>query len=486
MFFESDDFLMALRDYQVKAVDSVIEGYRQGKKKFLISMATGTGKSMVCMAVARYFLERHIIDKVIFIYDRVDLSKQMLSRLIQFFPEGTISEFPFNIGSSQIIVTTSQKFFKNGNYTTDLPNTLNVLVIYDDIIKGLPRRINDLLGYFNCYVLGVTSITKKIDEISINNFFETSEPLFKYSLIDALSEGYLTESDPNAYKRKHEDSFDGIMSDFISLLDIYPQSSHFIYAFKNILMKLRKEFYLLEDTRDLFNAYLDSNLSKEDIRSLGYKKEQLDIFGRLLNDEAYFTEKKKEFHNTEAVWEDFFEHNKWIFGHSLNCIFTTSLDNKKLEQVISGYSFNKYGKRVDALMKTRGLISSLCFVEIKNHKTKLLSNQYRRGCWSISEEVAGGISQIQKYVQLSFKKIESKIEITSSEGDPTGEIIYNFNPRSYLIVGSLGEFMTSNGINEDKLSSFEVFRSNITSPEIITFDELYERAILSLENFKYD
>ena len=40
----------------------------------------------------------------------------------------------------------------------------------------------------------------------------------------------------------------------------------------------------------------------------------------------------------------------------------------------------------------------------------------------------------------------------------------------------MGEFLTENGINKDKLRSFELFRKNISSPEIITFDELYERA----------
>ena len=35
--------------------------------------------------------------------------------------------------------------------------------------------------------------------------------------------------------------------------------------------------------------------------------------------------------------------------------------------------------------------------------------------------------------------------------------------------------MEENGINEDKFSSFELFRRNMVNPEIITFDELYER-----------
>ena len=49
--------------------------------------------------------------------------------------------------------------------------------------------------------------------------------------------------------------------------------------------------------------------------------------------------------------------------------------NQALEQVTTGYSFAQSGKRTDALLKTRGYISSLCFVEIKTHTTPLLHNK---------------------------------------------------------------------------------------------------------------
>ena len=54
-------------------------------------------------------------------------------------------------------------------------------------------------------------------------------------------------------------------------------------------------------------------------------------------------------------------------------------------------------------------------------------------------------------------------------------------PESFLVIGSLNEFLTDTGVNEDKLRSFELFRKNIISPEIITFDELYERARFIVE-----
>ena len=41
---------------------------------------------------------------------------------------------------------------------------------------------------------------------------------------------------------------------------------------------------------------------------------------------------------------------------------------------------------------------------------------------------------------------------------------------------SLSEFSTEEGVNQQKYSSFELFRRDLVNPEIITFDELYERA----------
>ena len=136
-----------------------------------------------------------------------------------------------------------------------------------------------------------------------------------------------------------------------------------------------------------------------------------------------------------------------------------------------------HGKRVDALMKTRGIISNLCFVEIKTHETQLLeSTPYRSGCFAPSKELAGAISQVQGTVASAIDSLFNKISIDDKFGNPTGEEIYNYQSKAYLVIGNMSEFITEKGVNKDKLRSFELFRKNISSPEIITFDELYERA----------
>ena len=211
-------------------------------------------------------------------------------------------------------------------------------------------------------------------------------------------------------------------------------------------------------------------------------REQLEEFHKLLVDEEFFEERKNTLganKKNEDVWQIFFERNTWIFGYGLNYLFNSALDGEKLEQVVKGHDFTSSGKRVDALLKTQGVISALSFGEIKTHKANLikkLSTPYRKECWQVSDELAGGIAQIQKTVQVSLQNIRSKTDMKSADGAPTGEQLFLYQPKSFLIIGSLAEFQEEHGINEEKYSSFEIFRRNTLNPEIITFDELYERA----------
>lgn len=232
------------------------------------------------------------------------------------------------------------------------------------------------------------------------------------------------------------------------------------------------------DNQELFAEALRSEVTTEDLIAVGYRKKQLDVYKKLLFNQAYFDNLKavKKYSN-EGLWQKYFEKNPWIFGYGLGYIFLSSLDDKKLEQVVKGYNIESHGKRVDALMKTKGIISNLCFVEIKTSATELLDNKpYRSGCWAPSKELAGAIAQVQGTVSLAVEDLSNKINPTDSEGNSTGEEVYNYQPKSYLVIGSMNEFVSEHGVNKDKLRSFELLRKNTSNPEIITFDELYERA----------
>ena len=247
---------------------------------------------------------------------------------------------------------------------------------------------------------------------------------------------------------------------------------------KKIILSDSQAKKIIQENHELLTEVLRSEVTKEDIISVGFRKKQLEWYEKLLNDSKWFEEIKDRKKTTnEGLWQYYFEKNPWIFGYGLGYIFIEGLDDKKLEQVVQGHNVNSHGKRVDALMKTKGIISNLCFVEIKTHTTQLLdSKPYRTGCWAPSKELAGAIAQVQGTVASAVDSLTNKVSLNDKLGNPKGEDIYSYQPKAYLVIGNMGEFLTENGINKDKLRSFELFRKNISSPEIITFDELYERA----------
>jgi hypothetical protein len=235
---------------------------------------------------------------------------------------------------------------------------------------------------------------------------------------------------------------------------------------------------LVEDNEELFAEVVRLSLTKKDVVAIGYRKKQLEVFRQLLEDPAYFEELKRRKRCTdEKLWQQFFEKNPWIFGYGLSYIYLDSLDDKKLEQVVQGHSVATRGKRVDALLKSRGVISSLCFVEIKTHTTQLLAGSaYRAGCWAAHNELSGAIAQVQGSVASAMETLRGKLALTDVEGDPTGEEAFNYAPKAFLVIGSLESLVGEHGVNADKFRSFELLRRNTFLPEIITFDELYERA----------
>lgn len=236
---------------------------------------------------------------------------------------------------------------------------------------------------------------------------------------------------------------------------------------------------LFQTNQELFTEVLRSEITKQDVVAVGYRKKQLQVFKQLLEDHEYFESLRiQNGCSTEALWQQYFEKNQWVFGYGLSYMAVSGLTDRKLEQVVQGHSVaGSNGKRVDALLRTRGIISSLCFVEIKTHKTPLLqSKPYRSGCWAASDELAGGIAQVHGTVASAAETIRTKLALKDEAGFPTGEEAFNYLPRSFLVIGSLSQFVGDHGVNQEQYRSFELLRRNTVTPEVITFDELYERA----------
>lgn len=253
---------------------------------------------------------------------------------------------------------------------------------------------------------------------------------------------------------------------------------------RKLLLSPEQTRSVIVQNQELVLELACSAITKSDLVALGYRRAQLERFEKLLSDPDYFEHHRREIGGSaESVWQSFFEQNKWVFGYGLTYVAIANIDGKKLEQTVAGHDFASPGKRTDALMKTKGAIEALCFVEIKTHTTPLLQPlSYRSGCWAPSSEVAGGVAQIQGTVELAIRHLTDRLELHSKDGTPTGEHLFTFQPRSFLVVGSLAEFQSEHGVNVEKYRSFELFRRSTLRPEILTFDELLHRTRFIVEH----
>ncbi|WP_108459681.1 Shedu immune nuclease family protein [Devosia naphthalenivorans] len=203
-----------------------------------------------------------------------------------------------------------------------------------------------------------------------------------------------------------------------------------------------------------------------DIYAVAHKRKSLTQFKTLLDADA-----------TEPEWQEFFEANRWIFGHGLNYVFLDGVQSK-LEAVTTGASFDHAGKRTDALLRTRAEVSQYVLVEIKRSTTPLLQlKPYRSGCWSVGHELSDAVTQIQK-TTFDFARNRFRDQMRDAAGTHLDDFVYSIEPKSYLVVGNLAQIAD----NSDKIACFELYRRNTRSPEILTFDELFYRARCIVEN----
>ena len=61
------------RPYQIEAIRSVFENLDRGKRKSLLVMATGTGKTRTCVAMIDSLMRANKVQKVLFLVDRIAL-----------------------------------------------------------------------------------------------------------------------------------------------------------------------------------------------------------------------------------------------------------------------------------------------------------------------------------------------------------------------------------------------------------------------------
>jgi hypothetical protein len=117
-------------------------------------------------------------------------------------------------------------------------------------------------------------------------------------------------------------------------------------------------------------------------------------------------------------------------------------------------------------------------VEIKTPKTSLLQGdrEIRNGAWSLSKELTDALSQIQTNAWTWQKQGADQPE--NRDKLETGKNVFTVQPKGIVVIGSLSEVKDQ----RSKRETFQRFRCSVHGVDIITFDELYNRAKFIVEH----
>lgn len=226
----------------------------------------------------------------------------------------------------------------------------------------------------------------------------------------------------------------------------------------------------------------NGTITNQDIVNTGYRKNQLDIFRNLLLDD-YLSEYKetigKPQTKDETAWQHFFMSNQWIFGYGLDYRFQGVLQKEfhASNTDASGGS----GVIGDFLTGDKKFTT---FVELKTPTTELFSGTNTRSmAWKLSIKLMEAFSQILE--QKASGQI--KIETTKKLYDGEGEVIKqnSYDSKVILIIGNWNQINKDDPATQEmKRKTFELFRRDSRNVEIITYDELFDRASF-IADYKY-
>lgn len=181
------------RVYQETAVKRVIENISKGNKKNLLTMATGTGKTYLAFQIIWKLVKSKQMHRVLFITDRVFLKDQAYNEF-EPFREGSedarckIEGGEFN-KNRNIYFSTYQTLFTNNLYEK-IPFDFFDLIVIDECHRSRYGDWGIILDHFNTsFQMGMTATPKREDNIDVYEYF--GEPVFEYSLGQAIEDGYL-------------------------------------------------------------------------------------------------------------------------------------------------------------------------------------------------------------------------------------------------------------------------------------------------------
>ena len=204
------------RYYQETAVERVLEAIAQDRRRILLTLATGTGKTFIAFQIAwKLFHARWNLSgqptrqpRILFLADRNNLADQAYNAFSAFPEDALVRIDPGEIRkrrgvprNGSIFFTIFQTFMtgppRDGEptpYFDDYPPDFFDAIVIDECHRGGARDESswrDILTHFAPAVqLGLTATPKRRDNVDTYAYF--GEPVFTYSLKEGINDGFLT------------------------------------------------------------------------------------------------------------------------------------------------------------------------------------------------------------------------------------------------------------------------------------------------------
>ncbi len=186
------------RSYQVEAIRRISETLEKKKKrKALLVMATGTGKTRTIMALIDLLLRAHVAQRILFLADRDALVEQALTDgfKVHLPDESRARIRTYAIDkTARVYVSTLQTL--EMCYEQFTPADFDV-VIADECHRSIYNKFTDVLSYFDAIQIGLTATPAQLVDRDTFRFFGCDGPMptFNYSFDQAVKDGYLADFD---------------------------------------------------------------------------------------------------------------------------------------------------------------------------------------------------------------------------------------------------------------------------------------------------
>ena len=181
---------MNLRPYQNEAVSAIEEEWQEGRKKTLLVLPTGCGKTIVFCKIAENRVKMG--DRVLILAHRDELLNQAADKLQKSTGLMTAKEKAEEscLGSCFRVVVGSVQSMMRENRLNKFPEDYFSTIIIDEAHHCLTDSYQRVLEHFDgAQVLGVTATPDRSDMRNLGQYFDSLA--YEYTLPRAIKEGYL-------------------------------------------------------------------------------------------------------------------------------------------------------------------------------------------------------------------------------------------------------------------------------------------------------